>query len=70
VVPDAQAAARANRHFLARALPFAVAEVGVRQVIDIGTGLPAMCDPGRVARERAPEARVVYADNNSGRSLP
>jgi hypothetical protein len=38
VVPDAQAAARANRHFLARALPFAVAEVGVRQVIDIGTG--------------------------------
>ena len=42
VLPDAHAAARANRHFLARALRFAGAEVGVRQVIDIGTGLPAM----------------------------
>lgn len=64
VVPDAQAAARVNRHFLARALRFAVAEVGVRQVIDIGTGLPAMCYPGQVARELAPETRVVYADND------
>jgi SAM-dependent methyltransferase len=64
VVPDAQAAARVNRHFLARALRFAVAEVGVRQVIDIGTGLPAVCDPGQVARELAPATRVVYADND------
>ena len=50
VVPDAQAAARANRNFLARAVRFAVGEAGIRQLIDIGTGLPAISDPGEVAR--------------------
>jgi len=64
VVPDAQAAARANRHFLGRAVRFAVNEAGIRQVIDIGAGLPAMCDPGQVARELAPDTRVAYADND------
>lgn len=64
VVPDAQAAARANRNFLARAVRFAVGEAGIRQLIDIGTGLPAISDPGEVARELAPGTRVVYADND------
>jgi len=64
VVPEAQAAARANRGFLARAVRFAVGEAGIRQLIDIGTGLPAIPDPGEVARELAPGTRVVYADND------
>ena len=64
VVPDAQAAARANRNFLARAVRFAVGEAGIRQLIDIGTGLPAISDPGEVARKLAPGTRVVYADND------
>ena len=64
VVPDAQAAARANRNFLARTVRFAVNAAGIRQVIDVGTGLPTVCDPGQVARELAPETRVAYVDND------
>jgi SAM-dependent methyltransferase len=64
IVPDARAAAWANKNFVARAIRFAVKDAGIRQLVDIGCGLPSLWDTGRVARELEPEARVVYADND------
>jgi SAM-dependent methyltransferase len=64
LIPDARAAALANENFLARAVRFAVKDAGIRQVIDIGTGLPAMCNTGQVAREIEPDTRVVYVDSH------
>jgi hypothetical protein len=55
--------ARANRAFLRRAVRF-VAEAGVRQFLDIGTGLPAPDNTHEVAQRVAPESRVVYVDND------
>ena len=63
-VPDAQAAARANRHFLGRAVRFLAAEAGIRQFIDIGAGFPAVGNVHQVARELEPLSRVVYVDND------
>ena len=64
VVPDARAAARANRRFLVRAVRFLAAEAGIGQFIDIGTGLPAPAMSIRSRRELEPRARVVYVDND------
>jgi hypothetical protein len=61
--PGVVALARANRAFLRRAVRFA-AESGVRQFLDIGTGLPAPDNTHEVAQRVAPEARVVYVDND------
>ncbi|QOV34331.1 SAM-dependent methyltransferase [Streptomyces ferrugineus] len=55
--------ARANRRFMHRAVR-AVAEAGVRQFLDIGTGIPTEPNLHQVAQGVAPEARVVYADND------
>jgi S-adenosyl methyltransferase len=55
--------ARANRAFLRRAVRF-LAESGVRQFLDIGTGLPAPDNTHEVAQRVAPESRVVYVDND------
>jgi hypothetical protein len=55
--------ARANRAFLGRAVRF-VAEAGVRQFLDIGTGLPAPGNTHEIAQQVAPESRVVYVDND------
>ncbi|MEV8516879.1 SAM-dependent methyltransferase [Dactylosporangium sp. NPDC051484] len=55
--------ARANRAFLKRSVRF-LAESGVRQFLDIGTGLPAPDNTHEVAQRVAPEARVVYVDND------
>ena len=64
VVPDARAAARANRHFLGRAVRFLAAEAGIRQFIDIGAGFPAAGNVHQVAQELEPLSRVVYVDND------
>ena len=64
VVPDAQAAARANKTFLASAVRFLVKDAGIRQVIDIGPGLPVLCNAGHIAHELAPDTRVAYVDND------
>lgn len=61
IVPDAARAARANRHFLLRAVRF-LAESGIRQFIDLGTGIPIAPNVHDVAREVVPDARVVYVD--------
>ncbi len=62
--PDIRIAVRAQRAFLARAVRFLVAEAGIRQFLDIGTGLPSANNTHQVAQEAAPESRVVYVDND------
>jgi hypothetical protein len=62
--PDVRVAVRAQRMFLARAVHFLVTEAGIRQFLDIGTGLPSANNTHQVAQEAAPEARVVYVDND------
>ncbi|MFF4799651.1 SAM-dependent methyltransferase [Streptomyces sp. NPDC001351] len=55
--------ARANRRFMHRAVR-TVAEAGIRQFLDIGTGIPTEPNLHQVAQAVAPESRVVYADND------
>jgi hypothetical protein len=63
-VPSARTAARENRAFLGRAVRFLAAEAGVRQFLDIGTGLPTANNVHEVAQGVTPSARVVYVDND------
>jgi S-adenosyl methyltransferase len=62
--PAAHIAARENRSFLGRAVWYLTAEAGVRQFLDIGSGLPTTNNVHQVAQEIAPAARVVYVDND------
>jgi hypothetical protein len=55
---------RYNRAFLGRAVAYLAAEVGVRQFLDIGTGIPAAGNTHEVAQAIAPDARIVYVDND------
>ncbi len=55
---------RANRAFLGRTTRYLSAEAGVRQFLDIGTGIPAGDNTHEVAQRAAPESRVVYVDND------
>ncbi|NUR02444.1 MAG: SAM-dependent methyltransferase [Streptomyces sp.] len=63
LLPDIIPAARANRDFLGRAVRF-LAEGGVRQFIDIGTGIPTSPNTHEVAHAVSPEIRVAYVDND------
>ncbi|GGT65466.1 SAM-dependent methyltransferase [Actinomadura citrea] len=56
--------ARTGRHFLARAVRYLAGEAGVRQFLDVGTGLPTVDNTHEVAQRVAPEARIVYVDND------
>ena len=56
--------ARADRLFLGRAVRHLVAEAGIRQFLDIGTGLPTADNTHEVAQRLAPDARIVYVDND------
>jgi len=62
VNPDTVFTARANRAFLGRAVRFLAAEAGIRQFLDIGTGIPTAGNTHHVAQAVAPAARVVYVD--------
>jgi S-adenosyl methyltransferase len=53
---------RANRAFLGRAVRFLAEEAGIRQFLDIGTGIPAAGSTHQVAQEAAPDSRIVYVD--------
>ena len=64
VFPGLAAWARNNRAFLARAVRYLVSEAGVRQFLDIGTGLPTAENTHQVAQRIAPGSRVVYVDND------
>jgi YbgC/YbaW family acyl-CoA thioester hydrolase len=55
---------RANRAFLARAVRYLAGEAGIGQFLDIGTGIPSADNTHQVAQAVAPDARVVYADND------
>ncbi|HEY2519111.1 MAG TPA: SAM-dependent methyltransferase [Streptosporangiaceae bacterium] len=63
-VPTARTGARENRAFLGRAVRFLVAEAGIRQFLDIGSGLPTANNVHEVAQAIVPASRVVYADND------
>ncbi|MFF9817403.1 SAM-dependent methyltransferase [Streptomyces sp. NPDC014006] len=56
--------AREDRLFLGRAVRHLVTEAGIRQFLDIGTGLPTADNTHQVAQRHAPEARIVYVDND------
>ncbi|NUR00494.1 MAG: SAM-dependent methyltransferase [Streptomyces sp.] len=56
--------ARADRWFLGRAVRFLAEERGVRQFLDIGTGLPTADNTHQIAQRIAPDARIVYVDND------
>ena len=62
VWPDMAYGARANREFLSRAVGYLAGEAGIRQFLDIGTGIPTAGNTHEVAQAIAPEARVVYVD--------
>jgi hypothetical protein len=60
--PGIVTSVRANRAFLARVVRFLTREAGIRQFLDIGTGLPAANNTHEVAQAEAPDTRVVYVD--------
>jgi S-adenosyl methyltransferase len=62
--PDIVRIARSARAFLVRAVTFLVTEAGIRQFLDIGTGLPTANNTHQVAQALAPESRIVYVDND------
>ncbi len=62
--PDLVSSVRANRAFLARGVRFLAAEAGIRQFLDIGTGIPSANNTHEVAQNIAPDSRVVYVDND------
>ena len=61
---NARADVRANRAFLGRAVRYLAGEVGIRQFLDIGTGIPNSDNVHAVAQQTAPEARIVYVDKD------
>ncbi|GAA1068920.1 SAM-dependent methyltransferase [Kitasatospora nipponensis] len=63
-VPNMRAMARANREFLAKAVTHLVTEGGIRQFLDVGTGIPTAGNTFEVAQALAPQSRVLYVDND------
>ncbi|MDN3353046.1 SAM-dependent methyltransferase [Actinomadura sp. DC4] len=62
--PDIVEHARMDRAFLGRAVRYLATEEGIRQFLDIGTGLPTVDNTHEVAQRVAPESRIVYVDND------
>src|ERR1700751_1900905 len=62
--PGIVAAVRANRAFLGRAVRYLAGEAGIRQFLDIGTGIPSANNTHEVAQSVAADSRVVYVDND------
>lgn len=62
--PDIVYSVRANRAFLARTVRYLAAEAGIRQFLDIGTGIPTANNTHEVAQSVAPGSNVVYVDND------
>ncbi|WP_322768718.1 SAM-dependent methyltransferase [Frankia sp. Cr1] len=62
--PEARLMARENRRFLVRAARFLAAECGVRQFLDIGTGIPTSPNLHEIVQDVAPASRIVYTDND------
>jgi hypothetical protein len=62
--PDMGSSVRANRAFLRRTVHYLAADEGIRQFLDIGTGLPSANNTHEVAQSVAPDSRVVYVDDD------
>ena len=62
--PGIRDIARASRSFLTRSIHYLAADAGIRQFLDVGTGLPTADNTHQVAQRVAPEARIVYVDND------
>jgi hypothetical protein len=62
--PSILATVRANRAYLRRAVQYLAGEAGIRQFLDIGTGLPTNENTHQIAQETAPGSRIVYVDND------
>ncbi len=56
--------ARSSRYFIARVVRYLAGEAGIRQFLDIGTGLPSHDNTHEIAQRAAPDARIVYVDND------
>jgi S-adenosyl methyltransferase len=66
--PEVRAMARANRAAMQRMVRFLAGEAGIRQFLDIGTGIPSAGNVHEVAGQVAPGSRVVYVDNDHSKS--
>jgi hypothetical protein len=64
IAPESRDIARANRAFLQRVVRYLVRDQGIRQIIDVGTGLPTAGNVHEVAQKEAPETRTVCIDND------
>ena len=64
IFPGIAVVARTSRAFLTRAVKYLAGEAGIRQFLDIGTGLPTANNTHQVAQSVAPESRIVYVDND------
>ncbi len=64
VIPSFRDTVRAERRFLVRAVRYLAGSAGIRQFLDIGTGLPTANNTHEVAQAAAPESRIVYVDND------
>jgi O-methyltransferase involved in polyketide biosynthesis len=64
ISPNVLPTVRANRAFLRRAVQYLAGEAGIRQFLDIGTGLPTAENTHQIAQEITPQARVAYVDND------
>ncbi|MBV9448616.1 MAG: SAM-dependent methyltransferase [Streptosporangiaceae bacterium] len=64
VFPGILDVARAQRAFLTRSITWLAGEAGIRQFLDVGTGLPTADNTHQVAQRVAPDARIVYVDND------
>jgi len=62
--PETVLSVQANRRFLARSVRYLTADAGIRQFLDIGTGLPSANNTHEVAQDIAPASRVLYVDND------
>ena len=62
--PQLAEAVQSNRAFLARAVRYLTGEAGIRQFLDIGTGIPAASNTHQVAQREAPDSRIGYVDND------
>jgi hypothetical protein len=62
--PSVRTATRENRAFLGRAVRYLAGEAGVRQFLDIGTGLPSASNVHEIAQSVAPSSHIVYVDND------
>lgn len=64
IFPHIRTSAIENRRFLQRAVRWLTAEAGIRQFLDVGTGIPSADNTHEVAQRHAPDARVLYVDND------